>query len=207
MLKLLRAILKSDDAVAMIEFAFAFPILVIIACAGIEITNLALVHVRLNHIAETAADNAARVRTQIDEADITNIFTGVNLVGEPIDFEHNGRVVLSSIQDNGLTGTKQGQWIRWQRCYGDYAATPAYGIQGTGKSDGTLANGVGATGRRIAAAAGTAVLFAEVTYHYEPMIFRSFVPARTLRYETAFNVRERTNFDITNTAGAAVHSC
>jgi hypothetical protein len=207
MLNFLRHLQKNEDAVAYIEFALAFPILVIIACAGIEVTNLALVHVRLNHIAETAADNAARVRTQIDEADITNIFTGVSLVGAPIDFQNKGRVVLSSFQDNGLTGSNHGEWIRWQRCYGSNSATPQYGTEGTGKTNGLLANGVGAVGRRITAANGTAVLFAEVTYRYDPMIFRSFVPSRTLRYETAFNVRERTNFGITNTSGVALHSC
>lgn len=207
MLKLIRQLRKSEKGVAFVEFAIAFPILVIVVSGGVEVANLALVHVRLNQIAETAADNAARVRTQMDEADISNIFTGVNLVGQSIGFTTKGRVVLSSIQDNGLTGSKHGQWIRWQRCYGSYNVAPSYGTEGTGKTDGALANGVGATGRRISAAAGTAVLFVEVTYRYDPMIFRSFVASRTLRYETAFNVRERTNFGITNAAGQTVHSC
>jgi hypothetical protein len=207
MLKLIRHLRRSEKGVAFVEFALSFPILVIVVSGGVEVANLALVHVRLNHIAETAADNAARVRTQMDEADINNIFTGVNLVGQPIDFTNKGRVILSSIQDNGLAGTKHGQWIRWQRCYGSYNVAPSYGTEGTGKTDGTLANGVGASGRRISAATGTAVLFVEVTYRYDPMIFRSFVASRTLRYETAFNVRERTNFGITNASGLTVHSC
>ena len=207
MLKLIRQIRGSQEGVAFVEFALAFPILVIVASGGVELANLALVHVRLNQIAETAADNAARVRTQIDEVDIGTIFTGVNLVGQPIDFTNNGRVVLSSVQDNGLTGAKHGQWIRWQRCYGSYNVAPAYGTEGTGQSNGTLANGIGATGRQISAAPGTAVLFVEVTYRYNPMIFKSFVSSRTIRYETAYNVRERSNFGITNATGVTVHTC
>lgn len=206
MLSFARQIYRDQRAVAYIEFAFAFPVLLVTFCGGIELMNLAAVHVRLNHIAETAADNAARVRTQLDEADIANIFAGVELVGQSIDFTDKGRVVLSSIQDNGLSGTKEGQWIRWQRCDGNYDVEPKYGTEGIGKSDGTLSDGIG-TKQQIGAAPGTALLFAEVTYQYDPLIFKGFIAPRVLRYEAAFNVRERTNFGITNVTGMTVKSC
>jgi hypothetical protein len=203
----LTPLIRAERGAAYVEFALAFPLLLTIVSAGIEVTNLAVVHVKLNHIAETAADNAARVRTQIDEGDIAEIFNGVGMVENSINFSTKGRVVLSSVQDNGLTGTNHGQWIRWQRCYGSYSVAPSYGTQGAGQTDGALANGVGVAGRRIAAAPGTAVLFAEVSYQYDPMIFKGFVASRVLRYESAFNVRERTNFGITNVKALPVKSC
>ncbi|HET8750208.1 MAG TPA: TadE/TadG family type IV pilus assembly protein [Sphingomicrobium sp.] len=207
MLKLAHQALRNERGVAFMEFALAFPILLVTVAGGIEVTNLAIVHTKLNHIAETAADNAARVRTQIDESDVAEIFSGVGLVGQSIDFQNKGRVVLSSIQDNEKTGSDHGQWIRWQRCYGNYSAASRYGTQGTGQSTGTLATGVGPAGRKITATPGTAIMFAEVTYQYDPMIFTGFLSSRVLRYETAFTVRERTNFGITNVDSLTVSSC
>jgi hypothetical protein len=207
MLKFANQAFRNERGVAFMEFALAFPILLVTVAGGIEVTNLAIIHTKLNHIAETAADNAARVRTQIDESDVAEIFSGVGLVGQSIDFQNKGRVVLSSVQDNGLTGANEGQWIRWQRCYGSYGAASRYGVEGAGRTNSSLAAGVGPAGRKIAASPGTAIMFAEITYQYDPMIFQGFITPRVIHYETAFNVRERTNFGITNTTSLPVNSC
>ena len=50
---------RDRSGVAMTEFALTLPIFLIALTGGIELTNLALVHLRLNHVAETAADNAS----------------------------------------------------------------------------------------------------------------------------------------------------
>jgi hypothetical protein len=174
-----------------------------------EVTNLALVHLRLNHVAETVADNAARVRGQMDENDFDEIMAGIELEGESIDLADNSRIIVSSIQDNGQTDSaKKGQTIRWQRCHGGKTAkAPKYGKQGKGKSDNALKDGVGPAGRKIGAQPGTAVIFVEVAYDYEPMIFDDIIGAREIRYESAFNVRERTELGITNVKGKPVKSC
>lgn len=204
----LRRLGRCDQGVALIEFALALPLLLLLVGGGLELTNLMLAHVRVNQIAITVADNAGRVRTGIDESNIYEVFAGADLVGRELDFSQNGRLVLSSLEPNGLAGTDAGQMINWQRCMGSLAIAPSYGTQGTGRTNAALPDGMGPVGSRITADDGTAVMFVEVTYRYKPVIF-SILGDRVadIRYETAFNVRERTNQSITNTQNLAVKSC
>lgn len=194
--------------VALVEFAFALPIFVILLFGGLEVANLARTHSRINQIAITVADNAGRVRTGIDETNIEEVFAGADLIGGSLNFAENGRVVLSSLQDNEQEGANAGQMIHWQRCHGSLPVAPRYGVEGKGRLDDTLANGLGEEGNRIRAVPGSAVMFVEVTYNYEPLIagIISEDPI-VVRYESAFNVRERTNQNLTNTSGIAANTC
>ena len=204
-----RRLKKDSKGVALIEFAFSLPILLALIFGGLETANFALAHLRVSQIAMTAADNAGRVDTTIDEANIQEVFAGARLVGEAIDFEANGRIVLSSLQPNNRTGSDEGQMINWQRCMGQLTSVdPAYGVEDDGRYDSSLATGMGATGNMITSAEGTAVMFVEVTYNYQPLLSTmNILGTRQIRYESAFNVRDRTNQDITNTQGLTVASC
>lgn len=194
--------------VAMVELAFSLPILLLMTFGGLEIAQMAMTHLRVNQIAITVADNAGRVRTGIDESNIYEVFAGANLIGDSISFEENGRIVLSSLEPNGETGSDEGQVINWQRCFGDLAVEPRYGEQGDGADDDSLADGLGTGANKIVSAEGTAVMFVEVTYRYTPMV--SGIPGwgpQDIRYESAFNVRERTNQNITNVQNLNVNGC
>jgi Flp pilus assembly protein TadG len=198
-------LLRAERGVALIEFAYSLPIVLVIGFGGLETANLALANLKVNQIAETVADNAGRVTSGIDESDINEVFAGALQIGQSINFQANGRIVLSSLQDNGLTGTKKGQMINWQRCTGALTSVaPSYGTQGKGKTDASLQY-MGPSTRQIASLPNTAVMFVEVTYNYTSLI--PGYPARTIRYESAFNVRERTNQNITNTQSLTLNSC
>lgn len=128
-------LMRDNQGVAMIEFAFVAPLMAMLIVSGIELANYVQAHSRVSEIANTVADNAARVQSGVDESDITQVFAGANIIGSSIDFEDNGRVVLSSLQQNGRTGTSSGQMIEWQRCWGNLTTVaPAYGTQGKGKT-------------------------------------------------------------------------
>lgn len=198
----------SSSGMAVIEFALAMPLLILMTFGGLELANFVLAHMRISQIAITVADNAGRARTGIDESNIYEVFAGANLIGESIDFADNGRIVLSSLQPNGLIDANAGQMINWQRCYGRLAVSPSYGREGAGRTDASLSAGMGSNGNKITSASGTAVMFVEVTYRYEPAFFSAISNlAGNIRYESAFNVRERTNQDITNTQRLTVNSC
>ena len=200
--------LAADRAgVALTEFAITLPVFLLLLLGGLELTNLALTHMRVSQIAMTVADNAGRVRSTIDEADVYEVFAGADVIGKPLGFADRGRVVLSSIEDNGQNGARRGQFIRWQRCYGAMEVDPAYGVEGDGQADGTFKDGLGPDGKRIAAAVDTAVMFVEATYDYEPLIVTGLFGTPQVRYETAFNVRERNSFDITNTQSLEQRTC
>jgi hypothetical protein len=205
---LLSSIRGDDRGVAFIEFALVAPVLLFLILGGLEVVNYALAQLKVNQIAMTVADNAGRVTTGIDEANIYEVFAGADAIGKSMGFEQHGRIVLSSLQDNGQEGNKHGQMINWQRCWGDLATAPSYGTEGDGREDNTLENGMGADGNRITSIPGTAVMFVEVTYEYQPLISDTIVPvAGTIRRESAFNVRGRQNNDISNTQSLGALDC
>jgi len=207
MAALTRAILRNQSGLAMIEFAFVAPIFLTVVLVGLELTHLAMAHLTVSQMAMSVADNAGRVQSGIDEAHVHEVFAGAELIGESLDFEVHGRVVLSSVEENGETGSSAGQWIRWQRCWGDLDVDPAYGEQGDGADDDALAGGIGKSGRKIGAGANTAVMFVEASYIYQPLVGAGYFTAPTIRYESAFNVRGRQNNAISNTQGLDEMDC
>jgi TadE-like protein len=200
-------ILACERGVAMLEFAFAGPLLLMFVLTGLEITNLTMAHLRVSQIAMSVADNAGRASGGIDEANIYEVFAGADVIGEPMDFEQHGRVVLSSLEPNGLSGADAGQVIGWQRCWGDLDVDPAYGVEGDGADDDELEDGLGPAGNTISAAANTALMFVEVTFDYQPLFAGDLMDIDPIRYETAFNVRGRENNAITNTQNLAEMDC
>ena len=64
---------RDSSAVAYVEFALSLPAVLGLFIGGSELANLAIVHTRLSQIASATADNVARVRDRIDEADVNEI--------------------------------------------------------------------------------------------------------------------------------------
>jgi Flp pilus assembly protein TadG len=197
---------RNDRGLALIEFAFSLPVLVVLCMAGLEAANLALAHLRLSQIAMMVADNAARVRTSIDEADVNELMTGAELSSDSLKLKANGRIILSDLEPNGLTGSNEGQYIRWQRCWGNGVFTSSYGVTNDGKTDGSMKDGMGpgtTATTKVKAASGTAVMFVEVAYNYQPLVSSAIFGTKVIRYSSAFNVRERTDQAIKNAGNLA----
>lgn len=188
------------SGIALTEFAFALPILLGLGLLGLESANYAMAHLRVSNIAMMTADNAARVRESIDEADVIELLMGAKMSGSGIRFGENGRIILSSIEVNPAAN---GQWIRWQRCDGLRGSVSRYGVQGTGQNNASLQS-VGPADNPIAAQPGTAVMVVEVEYDYQPIIPNSFLAGRQIRYESAFNVRQRNDQVIKNVGNIPV---
>lgn len=196
--------LRHDDrGLAMIEFAFALPVLLILGLTGLECANLAMAHLRVSQVAMLVADNAARVRTSIDDADVNEIMTGADLSTDALNLKANGRIFLSDLEPNGKTGSNAGNYIRWQRCWGSGNFTSSYGVTGNGANDATLRDGMGSGTNRVGPASGTAVMFVEVAYNYQPLVSDSIFGSKVIRYTSAFNVRERTDQQIKNAGNLA----
>ena len=188
------ALRPCTSGIALTEFAMSLPVLLTLGLFGLETANFAMAHLRVSNIAMITADNAARIRDSIDEGDVIDLFTGSKMTGDSIGFAQNGRIVLSSLE---LNAANNGQWIRWQRCDGARAYSSTYGPEGTGQTSSSLQY-VGPAANPISAASGTAVMVVEVSYVYQPIIPNSFLSGRVIRYESAFNVRQRTNQALTN---------
>jgi hypothetical protein len=190
---------KSEKGAALIELAMAVPVLLVLILGGMELTNYVVVQMQINRIAGMTADNAARLRTPMSESFMNQLFTGVDKAGSSIHFTQHGRVIVSSVQNNsaGPGGSSTGQWIRWQRCWGNLRVNSKYGLEGKGQNDASLRtmNGLTAQG-------GSALIYAELYYDYQPIIPSGFFAPGRLIHETAFIVRQRTDYSISG-AGAA----
>jgi hypothetical protein len=185
---------NSDDrGVVIIEMAYTLPFLLLLGFGGMEIANLTLANTRISQITLSASDNAARIASgsnlatpQVREVDINEVFTGAHLQSGDLNFQANGRMILSSLETNA----EGGQFIRWQRCFGNRTGSPSsYGVAGVGAT-GTAFPGMGPAGREVKAAAGSAVMFIEVYYTYQPLLFGSWLGPQTIRSTAAFTVRE-----------------
>ncbi|WP_243457171.1 TadE/TadG family type IV pilus assembly protein [Parasphingorhabdus cellanae] len=197
--RFLKKLHEDKSGLALIEFAFTAPFMLTVGLTGMETANLAVGHLQVSQVAMLVADNASRVRNSIDEADIREIFTGAHLTGSSIDFSPNARIILSNLEHNGETGSDEGQWIRWQRCYGGNTSyTSTYGNEGDGENDSSLSAGIGPVGKKISATPASAVNFVEVVYDYKPLISDRFFGNIVIRYESAFVARERNDHAMKN---------
>ena len=184
-------LLRDDRGAFAIEFALCLPVLMTLILVGLELTNFVLANHRVRQIAAMTADNASRLRTQMSEAYVNQLFVGVQKAGSAIQFQTKGRVILSSVQNNAAAN---GQWIRWQRCFGHLDRSSGYGGEGKGQTDAALPDING-----LAAQPGSALMYVEAEYEYRSLIPSSFLDHRRIEHEIAFIVRQRTDFSISGT--------
>jgi len=195
--------------VALTEFAFTLPFFLVLLLYGLETANYGLAVLRVHQIAATSADNAARVRDSISEDDVNEVLIGGKTIGEKMDFAGRGRIVLSDVLSNGLSGTNAGQKIMWQRCSGALnvpESRPRYGEEGKGAMDNSLPS-MGKAGQQIAPSATSAMIFAEVTYRYKPIVSSTLFGTPILRSEASFIVRERPSETLTPSPGTGASLC
>jgi hypothetical protein len=190
--KLRRRLKRDCSGLAIIEFAFAAPIVLGLGMLGTETAYFVITHMQMSQIAMQVADNASRVgemdvlvARRVYERDVNEVFVGAEKYGERYRVFKHGRIILSSLQQNA-TG---GQTIRWQRCRGAKVHQSSYGVQGVGAT-GTGFPGMGEAGQEIQASPGTAVMFVEVSYTFQALTPFKIFEGREVNYTAAFNIRD-----------------
>lgn len=205
-----RRLLDCDSGIALTEFAMSLPLLIILASSGLELINYALTVKRIGELAVMVSDNASRMGSQtainnkpVSEAEINDVFVGADLQASSLNLATEGKIVLSSLQQNASGG----QTIKWQRCFGGDAYHSAYGTEGTGAT-GTSFAGMGPTGQEIKAAAGTAVMVVEVHYTYKRLMPIIRLPLQDITEFSAFNVRDSRDItQVYNTENVTPSTC
>lgn len=188
-----RNLARDCGGTSVLELAFALPILMMMGLGLSELAAFAIAQTRINQVAISVADNASRAKQstmfgspQMREYDVNETFRAARLQFPGLNMEQDGRIVLSSLETNASGG----QWIHWQRCFGNAALGGSrYGVQGTGAT-GTGFPGMGPASGRITAEANAAIMFAEVTFTYRPLFFNYFMGNRTIRKSAAMYVRD-----------------
>jgi Flp pilus assembly protein TadG len=206
------AMLRCASGLATVEFALCLPVILTLGMYGTEIANLATSYAQISQLALSVADNASRlgqtdnsgVTPTITETDVNSIMFGALKQGASIDFQTKGRIILSSLEKDSITGK---QYIHWQRCRGNLAKTSAYGNDtiNNGLVGAALA-GMGPAAHKITAPTGMAVMYAEVYYNYTGLFGSLFVQNRQIRQEAAFLIRDDRNLipGITGTGSQSV---
>jgi len=202
---ILRRVLADRNAVSAVEFALLAPVMTTMGLGAIELANMAMVYTRVSQVAIQVADNTSRAKQSTGSSgsimrdyDVDEALAQVDLVYPGLQFYTNGRVIVSSLEQN-LSG---GQWIHWQRCRGSYTTgVSKYGTQGTG-STGTSFAGMGPTGNVLTADSNAAIMFVEVYYRYQPIFFNiaGSTSAPVIYRQAAMYVRD--DRDLTGGAGA-----
>jgi Flp pilus assembly protein TadG len=213
-----RRLLRNERGLALTEFAFVLPIFITLCVAGTEMTNYITTKMRLSQIALQIADNAARMGTgsrlaakTISETDINDLFAGAQLESGALNINTNGRVILSSLENNAAkTGAADQYKIGWQRCYGTKTTHASlYGTAGQAKEY------MGTSTRRTGVLPDNATMFVEIYYIYTPIIKASWVPSMIANENGALveiaSMAVRDRRDLTsppsNSAGATIATC
>lgn len=208
---LFHRLLKNTSGIAMVEFAYSLPFVLLIAMGGMEVANYALTHMRVSQISVSLADNASRAKEQVisgipqmREVDVNESFAAAELQAGSLNLPDDGRLILSSLEVN----PDGGQWIHWQRCFGGGDFVSSFGSQGDGSS-GMGFPGMGPPGKMVTAEPGFAIMFAEVAIQYKPLFTASFLPETPIRKHAAMYVRdERDLSNIYNPSPAvSVNKC
>jgi Flp pilus assembly protein TadG len=205
-MRTLAALGRDKSGLALLEFAFALPILLTMSLTGAELTNYITTKMRISQMALQLADNASRIGSgsqleakKISEADINDLLIGAQLQSGELDLKTNGRVVLSDIEPTALGATTYK--IGWQRCYGEKDTyVPAYPPPGESK---TNMAGMGPTGRQTIAPDGGATMFVEIYYEYTPLVQSSLAPSTKMVEIASMMVRDRRDTSDDSSLGAA----
>lgn len=171
---LLRRLMRDMRGVAMIEFGFAAPILIVMTFGTVELSRYVLLHQKLDRIAMTIADLTAQSE-EIAETDISNIFDAVSHIGQPFEVTGRGRVYLTSVSRSGNNVT-----VDWQRDNGG-SVTSASRVGLPGQAA-LLPDG-------LTLGDGDNVIISEVWFDYEPMLTGSLLGEQQLYHRAVFRPR------------------
>lgn len=203
-----RRLARDKSGLALLEFAFSMPLVLMIGLYGIETANLALINLKVSQIALNLADNASRVGLlnnvnieQLREVDMNDVLQAARNQGANIGLTTNGRIIVSSLETDSA-GTQR---IHWQRCLGQkpgtgydssYGTTTVTAGTTTDPADaGTLApSGMGDAGQQVNAPVKGGVMFVEVNYLYQPVVGNWLFGTSRIHYVASYVVRDNRDF-------------
>ncbi|MEN2749973.1 TadE/TadG family type IV pilus assembly protein [Sphingomonas sp. T9W2] len=182
---------RARHGVTVIEFALAFPLMIFAILGLLELANIALQRQRLSQAALLIADNAGRLGNmgmsgpeKVTERQINDALLSASVQQSELDLKKRGRVILTSVELN----QDGGQWLHWQRCYGSLPHRSSWGIENDGER-GKAVLGMGPADNQIAAGVDQPVMFVEIAYKLQPLIFSGLEYASPVIETAAMPIR------------------
>ncbi|PHZ84878.1 TadE/TadG family type IV pilus assembly protein [Paremcibacter congregatus] len=149
---------RSDKGTMLIEFAFLFPITLIMLLGGFETFRLLMAHRKANMTAMSIGNLISQNKV-LSNAAVSNIFDAVDNIMQPLELKGNGQILVSYV-----IGTNTGTTITLQ-CRGTADTTYASKI-GAVNNEADLARLPG----NFTLAEFETVVVSEVVYRYKPVI-------------------------------------
>lgn len=159
---------------AMLEFAFAMPVLIGLLMGGIEFARFALVNQKMERVTSFVGDFVARAEA-LDASDFDDYFAAAAQLGVPFDLFSDGNIMVTSV-----TGEAGGPEVLWQQV-------------GTGAV--SEASEVGVPGdpavlpEDFNVDEGEGLVVTEVWFDFEPLMLPGLVPSRRLYYQAIYRPR------------------
>lgn len=204
----LRDLLRNRSGLALIEFAYTFPFMLLLAIGGAELANFVTVKMRVSQIALHVADHGARMGTgsvlagkTVTESEINDIFVGAGLQSGELGVLKNGRIIMSSMEPVANPNTADRYKISWQRCKGDVTHVSSYGKEGD-----TNLLGMGPATRLAKAPDYGATMFVEIRYSYTPLLAAAVVNVGPFTEIAAMPVRDALKVSMPTNAEDVVKS-
>ena len=208
---------RDRSGVALIEFAYAMPVLLVLGFMGSSVADLATTNMKLSQTTLTAADNGSRLGEadtlsvrQLRERDVNDVFDAAGRQARGLELFKNGRVIISSVQQ--LSSDPKKQVVFWQRCRGlKPGETSVLGAQGTRGKNNKPLDGMATLGQPLTAPADSAIIVVESFYDYQPItdVKWAALGDRELGSSAVFMVRDKRDLSaIYNPSpNAPVYSC
>ena len=171
---------SSKSGAAMVEFALALPILILLSLGGFEVTRHILIQQKISKTVSSMSDLVARSKS-ISTTELDQMFQAVPHLMEPYNKSSDLVVIISSVANYG-----SGPVVTWQQ-------------KGGGTK--TTASNIGMTGGSASLPAGFTLannentIVAEIFYDYKPAVASNIVGASTI-YKVKFNMPRLGSLDV-----------
>jgi len=153
----IRNLRKSEKGTILIEFAFVFPVVLLLLLGGFETFRLLMAN-RKSNMTVTSVGSLVSQNKTLTSGGIRDIFDAVDNIMKPLSLGSDGQIFVSYV-----TGSASGNTIDIQ-CKGTSNSSLASRIG----SQGGQANLTGIPGNFTIAPAET-VIISEIIYHYQPI--------------------------------------
>jgi hypothetical protein len=171
---LIQRFIRNSHGGAMLEFAFAMPVMLGMLMGGFEFARFALVNQKMERVTTFVGDLVARAEA-LDEGDFDDYFAAAGQLGVPFDLFADGNIIVTSV-----TGEDTGPEVLWQQVGGGSVLQ---------------ASQVGAPGDSAVLPPsfnvdeGEGLVITEVYFDFQPVLLASLIPARRLYYQPVYRPR------------------
>jgi len=174
MLRALRRFRRCEEGLAVMEFAFGLPVLLIILLGCFDAARFVLINQKMARVAAQTSDLVAQLDV-VTESEMSDLWVSATDTAMPFDIGTEGRVIVSSVF-RPYTPADADPEIVWQRL----TAPGLNSISRLGVEDDEdppLPTG-------FSLRSGENVIVAEVFFDYSPVFFGEIFAARVLYYSS-----------------------